>query len=523
MLVGSAGQAKRMNLEKQNNLLQNMKEPVMAVAAKKKKASPKVSVKKTVKPKVKVKAKVQAKAKTPVKAKPKASAAKTKKPAPKAKKKTLKAVNTTRTIQVNELSRVEGEGALFVRVKNGVVKECKFRIVEPPRFFEAFLRGRSYLEVPDITARICGICPVAYLMGAQQAMENALGLKVSQGIRDLRRLLYCGEWIESHVLHAAMLHAPDFLGLDDALQLAATNPAVVENALQLKKLGNDILEVVGGGRAIHPVNTRVGGFYKIPSKEKVRGLIDKLQWGIETSISIAKLFGTFDFPDFEYDYHNVALKHPDEYAIVEGRIASDRGIDIPLSEFFDVFQETHVQHSTSLRGSTKADGEPYMVGPVARYNVNYDQLSKLSKQVAKEVGLGPKCKNPFKSLLIRMIETLYACEEALRICKAYEEPDRAYYETTPKASEGFGCTEAPRGLCMHRYKMDENGLIISATIASPTAQVQPQVERDLQGVVERNLDLDEEALKWRCEQTIRNYDPCISCSCHFLNLTMVRE
>ncbi len=443
----------------------------------------------------------------------------------KAVKKTpaLKAANMTRTIQVNELSRVEGEGALFIRVKNGEIKECKFRIVEPPRFFEAFLKGRSYAEVPDITARICGICPVAYLMGAQQAMENAFGLKVSKGIRDLRRLLYCGEWIESHVLHAAMLHAPDFLGLDDVLQLAAKNKPVVEKALQLKKLGNDILEIVGGGRAIHPVNTRVGGFYKLPDKAEIKGLVERLKWGMDASIEIAKLFGTFDFPDFEYDYHNVALKHPDEYAIVEGRIASDRGIDIPLDKFFEVFKETHVPHSTSLQGTTREDGEPYMVGPVARYNVNYNQLTKLCKQVAKDVGLGPTCKNPFKSILIRMVETLYACEEALRICKSYEEPDRAYHEATPKASEGFGCTEAPRGICVHRYKLDDKGLVVNATISSPTAQVQPQIERDLEGVVAKNLHLDEEALKWRCEQTVRNYDPCISCSCHFLKLTMVRE
>lgn len=441
----------------------------------------------------------------------------------KAKKTPAKRMNTTRTIQVNELSRVEGEGALFIRVKKGVVEECKFRIVEPPRFFEAFLKGRSYLEVPDITARICGICPVAYLMGAEQAMEQALGIQVPQGIRDLRRILYCGEWIESHVLHAAMLHAPDFLGLDDVLQLAAKNPAVVESALQLKKLGNDILEIVGGGRAIHPVNTRVGGFYKLPDKALIKGLVDRLKWGIETATAIAKLFGTFDFPDFDYNYHNVALKHPDEYGIVEGRIASDRGIDIPVSEFFNVFKETQVEHSTSLQGTTKDDGQPYMVGPVARYNVNYEQLSKLSKQVAKEVGLGSTCTNPFKSLLVRMVETVYACEEALRLCKAYEEPECAFVENKPHASEGFGCTEAPRGICVHRYKMDDEGRIISATISSPTAQVQPQIERDLLGVVEKNLDLDEEALKWRCEQTVRNYDPCISCSCHFLKLTLVRE
>ncbi len=450
--------------------------------------------------------------------KPAAKSAKLSKAKGKAKK-----VSMTRTIQVDELSRVEGEGALFIRVKNGEIKECKFRIVEPPRFFEAFLRGRSYLEVPDITARICGICPVAYLMGAQQAMENIIGLKPTKAIRDMRRLLYCGEWIESHVLHAAMLHAPDFLGLDDALQLAATNPKVVENALQLKKLGNDILEIVGGGRAVHPVNTRVGGFYKVPDKQAVRGLVERLKWGIDTGIAIAKLFGTFDFPDYEYDYHSVALKHPDEYAIVEGHVASNKGIDIPLNKFFDVFKETHVQHSTSLQGTTKADGLPYLVGPNARYNVNYSQLSKLSKQVAKEVGLGPVCNNMYKSLLVRMVETVYACEEALRLCKEYDGFDKPYIECEPKAGEGFGATEAPRGLCMHRYKIDDKGLVVNATISSPTAQVQPQVERDLFGVVGDNLDMDDEALKWRCEQTVRNYDPCISCSCHFLRLTMVRE
>jgi coenzyme F420-reducing hydrogenase alpha subunit len=435
----------------------------------------------------------------------------------------VKNLSMTRTIKVDELSRVEGEGALFVRVKDGVVKEANFRIFEPPRFFEAFLRGRSYMDVPDITARICGICPMAYLMGAQQAMENALGIKITKPIRDLRRLMYCGEWIESHVLHAAMLHAPDFLGLQDVLQLAATNKDVVEKALKLKKLGNDILEVIGGGRAIHPINTRVGGFYKVPSKAAIKALEEPLKWGIDATIELAKLFGTFNFPDYEYDYHCVSLKHPNEYAIVEGRIVSDRGIDIPLDEFHDNFKEMHVHHSTALHGLTKKDGQPYLVGPIARYNNNYDQLTKAAKQLAKEIGLGPVCKNPFKSILVRMVENLYACEEALRLVRAYEEPDKAFVVGAPEAATGFGCTEAPRGICFHRYKLDAKGHVLDATITPPTAQNQPQIERDLVGVVEKNLDLNEEALKWRCEQTIRNYDPCISCSTHFLKLTMVRD
>lgn len=440
----------------------------------------------------------------------------------KSKAKPFSKKNVTRTIQVDELSRVEGEGALYVRIKEGVLKECKFRIVEPPRFFEAFLRGRSYLEVPDITARICGICPMAYLMGSQQAMEDALGIQVTQPIRDLRRIMYCGEWIESHVLHAAMLHAPDFLGLDDVLKLAATNKAVVEKALKLKKLGNDILEVVGGGRAIHPVNTRVGGFYKVPTKKALRGMMDDLKWGIEASVEISKLFGTFDFPDYEYDYHCVSLKHPDEYAIVEGRVVSNRGIDIPVRDFHKHFKEVHASHTTALQGWTKND-EPYYTGPNARYNNNYSQLSKLSKQIAKEIGLGTTVNNPFKSILVRMVETIYSCEEALRLIKNYEEPDVAFVEGKPRASEGFGMTEAPRGVCYHSYKMDNNGRITNAVISSPTAQNQPQIEVDLRGVVERSMELSEKDLKWRCEQTIRNYDPCISCSAHFLKLTVDRE
>ena len=448
---------------------------------------------------------------------------KTAKPATKsAPKPALKVKNGTRTIQVDELSRVEGEGALFVRVKDGVIKECKFRIVEPPRFFEAFLRGRSYLEVPDITARICGICPMAYLMGSQQAMEQALDIKVTKQIRDLRRIMYCGEWIESHVLHAAMLHAPDFLGLDDVLQLAAKNKAVVQNALQLKKLGNDILEVIGG-RAIHPINTRVGGFYKNPDKAALKALMDRLKWGIDTSIEIAKLFGTFDFPDFEYDYHCVSMKHPDEYAIVEGDVVSNRGLHIPVNDFHKHFKEVHAPHTTALQGWSRDDNEPYLTGPNARYNNNYEQLSKVSKQVAKDIGLGTTCNNPFKSILVRMVETVYACEEALRLIKYYEEPEKPFIEGKPRAAEGFGITEAPRGVCYHSYKLDNDGRVLKAVISSPTAQNQPQIERDLFGVVSDNLHLDEKKLQHRCEQTIRNYDPCISCSAHFLRLTMVRE
>ena len=428
---------------------------------------------------------------------------------------------TARTIKVDALARVEGEGALYVRVKDDAVQDVRFRIVEPPRFFEALLRGRMYSDVPDITARICGICPIAYQTGAIQAMEEAFGITVPRAIRDLRRLIYCGEWIESHVLHAAMLHAPDFLGLQDALQLAKDDPEIVTAALQLKKLGNTILEVVGG-RATHPINLKVGGFYRAPEKAAVRALIDPLKWAIDTAEHLAKVFGGFDFPDFEDEYLYVSLRHGEEYAIQEGRIVSSAGLDIQVRDFPDHFVEEHVEHSNALQGFT-TEGAPYLTGPNARYSNNFSQLSDRAKALAKACGLGPRCDNPFQSILVRMIETLYACEEALRLCEGYEEPEAPSVPVEPRAGIGAGCSEAPRGICLHRYELDDEGRVVSARIQAPTGQNQPRIERDLRGVVAKNLHLSDEDLKWRCEQAIRNYDPCISCATHFLNLTMVRE
>ncbi|MCG8512120.1 MAG: Ni/Fe hydrogenase subunit alpha [Rhodospirillales bacterium] len=453
------------------------------------------------------------KAKTKAKTKPRSrSTAKTRSRA--------KTKSATRNIKVDALARVEGEGALSVRVKDDVIEDIKFRIFEPPRFFEAFLQGRIYSDAPDITARICGICPIAYQMGASQAMEEALGIKVTGPLRDLRRLVYCGEWIESHVLHAAMLHAPDFLGLQDALQLAKDDPEIVQTALELKKLGNAILEVVGG-RATHPVNLKVGGFYKAPKKKAVRELIEPLKWSIDAALGVAKVFAGFDFPDYEDDYLCVSLRHPDEYAIHEGRIVSSAGLDIPVSAFPEHFTEHHIEHSNALHG-TMMDGTVYLTGPNARYNNNYEQLSDLAKQAAKELGLGTVVNNQFQSILVRMIETVYALEEALRIVEAYEEPDASCVDIKVKAGVGCGCTEAPRGICLHRYELDDEGRIVNARIQAPTSQNQPQIERDLRGVVEKNLHLGDEDLKWRCEQTIRNYDPCISCATHFLDFSIER-
>ena len=430
-------------------------------------------------------------------------------------------MSTRKTIKVDYLARVEGEGALYVKVKGDAVTDVQLRIFEPPRFFEAFLRGRAYGEAPDITARICGICPVAYQMSAVHAMEDAFGVTVGGPLRALRRLLYCGEWIESHTLHVYLLHAPDFLGYPDAIQLAKAHPEIVQRGLQLKKAGNEVMTLLGG-REIHPINVRVGGFYKIPSRRELDNLAERLRWARDAALETVRLVATFPFPDLEQDYEFVALRHPDEYPINEGRIVSNKGLDIAVRAYDESFAEEHVAHSNALHSVLKGRGA-YFVGPLARYNLNYDRLSPLAQEAARAAGLGPTCRNPFKSIIVRAIEVLYACDEALRIIDAFETPETPAVEVAPRAGIGHGCTEAPRGILYHRYQVDAQGVIRDARIVPPTSQNQKTIESDLRKFVSRNLGLPHDQLTWQCEQAVRNYDPCISCATHFLRVQIERD
>lgn len=422
----------------------------------------------------------------------------------------------SRTVKVDYLARVEGEGGLLVKIKDDKVVDAKLNIFEPPRFFEAFLRGRHFEEVPDITARICGICPVAYQMSSCHAIESAFGVHVGGALRELRRLLYCGEWIESHVLHVFMLHAPDFLGYQDAIQMAKDHPDLVKKALRLKKLGNEIMRVVGG-REIHPINVKVGGFYKVPDVAAMNALLPELEWAAGMAIEMIHFASTLSFPDFEQDYEFVSIKHSDEYPINEGRIASSKGLDITMQEYGRYFVEEHVPHANALhsliRGKT-----PYLCGPMSRFNLNFEKLTPLCQKEAKAVGLEPECRNPFKSIIVRSVETLYAVEESIRIIKNFVPPDKPAIEVLPRASSGAACTEAPRGMLYHHYKLSDQGLVMDARIVPPTSQNQRMMEYDLKCFVEQNLAMDKEELTLRCEQTMRNYDPCISCATHFLKV-----
>ena len=424
----------------------------------------------------------------------------------------------TRTLMVNALARVEGEGGMTVKVRGGVVEQVHLRIYEPPRFFEGLLRGRAYTEPPDITARICGICPVAYQMSACRAIEDACGVTVGGQMAQLRRLLYCGEWIQSHALHVYFLHAPDFLGYPGAIEMAADHRGAVERGLALKKVGNEIMAAVGG-RAIHPVNVKVGGFYRAPAPSELRALVPGLLRARDAALETVRWVAGFDFPDFDVDGELVALRHPSEYPILEGRIVSSGGIDAAEAEWPDHFVETQVPHSTALHSHITGAG-PYLVGPIARYSLNSDRLSPLAREAAAAADLGPTCRNLFRSIVVRAVELVEATDEALRIIEGYEEPPEAAVVVAPREATGHACTEAPRGLLYHRYRLGADGLIAEAQIIPPTSQNQAEIERELGRFVESRLDLPGNELTHRCEQAIRSYDPCISCATHFLNLTV---
>ena len=426
---------------------------------------------------------------------------------------------SARTLRVGALTRVEGEGALHVELRDGRPERVELNIYEPPRFFEAFLRGRSYTEPPDLTARICGICPVAYQTSACNAIEDACGVELDPELIALRRLLYCGEWIHSHVLHIYLLHAPDFLGAPDVITIAKTQREAVARGLSLKKDGNQLQELIGG-RAIHPVNVRLGGFYSVPTRADLRPMAEQLRRALDDALATVRWVAGFDFPDLTIDHELLALTG-DRYPLENGVIARSAGPSFPVSQFGEHVRETQVPHSTALHATL--DGRRHLTGPLARYTLNYDRLSPLAREAAGAAGLGSQCRNPFRSIIVRAVEVVYAVEEALRIIENYQRPARPFVPVEARPGIGHGVSEAPRGLLYHRYEIDEDGLVVAAQIVPPTSQNQAAIEDDLTQLVTAQADLDDAALTALCERTIRNYDPCISCATHFLTVTVTRR
>ena len=429
---------------------------------------------------------------------------------------------THRSVDVPVVARVEGEGALHLRIEDGELTLAELEIYEPPRFFESFLRGRQAAEVPDIVPRICGICPVAYQMSAIRGLEQLFEVDVPEGTAELRRLLYLSEYIESHMLHVHLLALPDYLGFDDAIQLAKAGfQSEVERGLKLKRLGNDLMAAIGG-REIHPVSPRIGGFSRAVDVKTLRGFLPRLEEAAAQIIEVADLIAPIETPTLVRDAELVAMVHPDEYAIIEGSMASTGGRAWTFDEYENVSNELHVEHSNALHSVFADTQEPYVVGPLARVLLNGSHFGPLALEAMQHCGLSLPTLDPFASMAARVVETALAIEECLALIEAYEPPDPPCAEVTPKAGRAYWATEAPRGTLYHRYDVAEDGTILEAKIVPPTAQNLRHMERDLREFLPGVLDLPDDELALRAEMVVRNYDPCISCATHFLRLDVER-
>lgn len=431
--------------------------------------------------------------------------------------------NTTspkRTIHVPILARVEGEAALSLTLNDQGIESLQLKIYEPPRLFEKFLEGRSYNDIVDLVARICGICPVAYQMTAAQAIESCLGITISSWTRAMRRVFYCGEWIESHSLHVHCLAAPDFLGFHSVTEMAKFYPEIVRRGIKLQALGNRLIAFLGG-RSVHPVGARVGGFYKAPLPTEVAAMITELDGCLEECDALLRWVVTLPFSPIPQTFTCVAMRHPDEYPMNEGRIVSDNGLDISCDDFEQYFQEHQVNYSNALH--CLLQGKSYLVGPLARMNINYAQIPAAIQEVLMQAGIAFPSYNMDHNIVARAIEIYYCVLEAKQILENYLFTDTPFETVVPQRGVGYGCTEAPRGLLWQSYGLDKTGQVEQVRIVPPTSQNQARIEEELtQALTSYGLAHSDDALRFFSEQRIRNYDPCISCATHFLKLDIVR-
>jgi sulfhydrogenase subunit alpha len=423
------------------------------------------------------------------------------------------------TVDVRNLTRVEGEGSLHLRVRDGAVESARLEIFEAPRYFERLVVGRSMDEVIDIVARICGICPVAYQMTAVHAAEAAFGIDVEPATVALRRLLYCGEWIESHALHIYLLHLPDLLGYPSALDLAQHDRATVEGGLRLKRAGNTIVARIGG-RAIHPVSVRVGGFSRVIRRDEIASLRVDLEEAQRLADATIDLVASVQPPPFRREARLVALRAPEEYPMNHGRIVSNDGLDIPASAWESMFEERQVPWSHAFQALSR-DGRPYMLGPSSRVTLNADRLHPRAAEALARLDLADRIAHePNWSIAARAVELVHAVAVARDIVDSYEPPAAGAVPWLPHAGVAAWATEAPRGMLFQRFRLDGDGRVMDARIVPPTSQNQAAIEADLTRFAPAILGRPHPEMTQLLEALIRSYDPCISCATHFLDLQL---
>jgi len=431
--------------------------------------------------------------------------------------------NTFR-IEEKSLSRVEGHGDLILDVKNKKIEKLIFRIPESPRFFEAMLVGRKYDKPSHITSRICGICSVAHTLASIKATEAAFDIKPSEQTIKLRKLIMHHECVQSNVLHVYFLAAPDFFGVGSVFPLIKTHPEVVNIALRAKMMANEMVRIIGG-RAVHPIRTVVGGFTKLTTMEEMVKMKEMLKAIYPDFEKTLEVFKTLKLPDFERETEYISITDPIEYALYDGNIKSTDGWEIDDQDYLSKINEKVVQHSTAKHCWSSRDA--YFVGALARFNNNYDQLSDNAKEYAQELGLKAPCYNTFMNNIAQFVEVVHSIDDSIKIIDELMEngidEDKAMAEIKVKAGRGVGVVEAPRGLLIHDYTYDERGRIKKANLIIPSNQNSANIEKDMQALVPTIIDKSEDEIKLGCEMMIRAYDPCISCSTHFLNIKLVNK
>jgi sulfhydrogenase subunit alpha len=424
-------------------------------------------------------------------------------------------------INIHDLTRVEGHGNIVLDVQAGEIKELKLEITESPRFFEAFLLGRKWYEAAHITCRICGICSIGHTSASLQAMENALGVEISEQTLLLRKLAFVGETLQSHYLHAFYLVAPDLLGVPSVLPLVQTHPDVVKMALRLKRMANDIACTVAG-RHIHSCSIKVKAFPKVPKPEELLALKQRLIDSVADLHASVALLQTLSLPQFERDMEFVALHHPDEYSLYRGEvIRSTKNGDTPIADYKRQVREHVVSHSHAKHVASESGS--YMVGALARFNVNYDQLRPESKEVAAALGLQPICYNTFMNTIAQVVECVECTLDGIEFIDRLVDMGMELEDMTVpvKAGRGVGASEVPRGTLYHEYEVDDEGTIVDCNLIIPTGQNLNNIEQDLYALVPQILDKPQEEIALNLEMLVRAYDPCISCATHLLKVEFV--
>jgi coenzyme F420-reducing hydrogenase alpha subunit len=427
-------------------------------------------------------------------------------------------------IEVSPLSRVEGYGDLIINVKDKKIEKLMFRIPESPRFFEAMLVGRKYDEPSHITSRICGICSVAHTCASIKATEKALGIKPSEQTINLRKLIYHHENVQSNVLHVYFLAAPDFFGVGSVIPLVETHPEIVNIALRTKKMANDIVRIIGG-RAVHPIRTVIGGFTKLPTEEemiKMKAILQASYPDLEKSLEILR---TLKIHEFERKTEYISISDTSDYALYDGNIKSTDGWEIDDQDYLDKMKEKVVKYSTAKH--CWVNGNVFMVGALARFNNNYQKLTDNAKKYAEELGLVAPCYNTFMNNIAQFVEIVHSIDDSIRLIDKILEDGldegKAMADIKPGAGRGVGVVEAPRGLLIHDYTYNDRGRVEKANLIIPTGMNYANIEKDMHALVQAIIDKSEDEIRLTCEMLIRAYDPCISCSAHFLKVKLINR